>query len=169
MKQNNTVLLISDDIVVHNLELNFITDTTFNNEDTLLLRLLDMVIFNSGELAFGPTESDVGSKVFDQVICNDIGRAAFFDQDTLVVILLNEVAVLRVFLAALLMDLFLESGTSVNDIVKSDHSIVELTINDCVLEKSSVFFRNLEMVFLIWKLRNFQIDLILFNSTNVSL
>lgn len=53
------------------------------------------------------------------------------------------------------MDFFLKSGTSVDNLVESVHAIVELVVQEFVLEKYGVLFRNLKVVFLIWQLRDF--------------
>ena len=62
MKQNNSVLLIPNDPVTDYFQcfLSFVAAASLDHKTTLLLRPLDMIIFDFGILTFCPTEGDVG-------------------------------------------------------------------------------------------------------------
>jgi hypothetical protein len=88
VKQNDTILLVLKDNVV----VNFKIWMSFYHKYTFLLGFLNSIESNGSSVRSSPTHGDVSSEIFDQVIGDDFGIAIFFDQNSLIVVLLNEIA-----------------------------------------------------------------------------
>jgi hypothetical protein len=61
MKQNNAVLLVSQDLIARDLKRHFVSTPALNHKYTLLLRPLYQVEFDPGVFALCASEGDIGS------------------------------------------------------------------------------------------------------------
>ena len=140
VKQNDSVFLVPCDPVVDKFKLFLVTAASFNHKYPLLLRFLNMVILDPCVLAFSSSQRDISPQIFDQMVGDDLRAAPLFDQNTLIVILLNQIASLQILLLALRQHFLFENGASFNDLIKSEHAIGMFVIQHLVFEQPRVLF-----------------------------
>ena len=85
MKQNDAILLVLKDNVV----VNFKIWMSFYHKYTFLLGFLNSIESNGSSVRSSSAHSYVSSEVFDQVVGDYVSVAIFFDQNSLIVVLLN--------------------------------------------------------------------------------
>ena len=141
VKQNDSIFLVPGDPIVHNLKLFLVTAAPLNHKYPLLLGLLNMVILDPCVLAFGTSQRDVSPQIFDQMVGYDFCTAPLFDQDPLIVVLLNQIARLQILSLALREHFLFENGASFNHLVESEHAIGVLIIQHLVFEQPRVLLR----------------------------
>lgn len=88
VKQNDAILLVLKDNVV----VDFKIWMSLYHKYTFLLGFLDSVESNRSSVRSSSTHGYVSSKVFDQVVGDDFSIAILLNQNSLIVVLLNEIA-----------------------------------------------------------------------------
>jgi hypothetical protein len=120
VEENNAILLILLNDVRGNEEV----EASFDYKDSFLFALFNVVVLDLGGSRSFSSQSDIGSEILGNVVRKDVSSTTLFQEDALVVILLNTVAHGVFLVDHLFSDMLFEDDCSIYDIVECRETII---------------------------------------------